>query len=307
MNDSQKSGQIKELVLPNFIIIGAARAGTVSLFNHLKEHPDVYLPYVKETNFFYKDYKKGLDYYRKTFYSGWKGEKAVGDISPWYLSQPRVANNIHEAIPGVQIIVTLRDPVERTFSDYRGRVGRGDEKRSFQEAIESQIACIQKNDILADGSVINYVDRSLYAKHLQPYLELFQDIHFILFEEFVADPLKTVQSLFELFGVDSDFTPSDLGTTFNTAHRQPRSKILNRLLWDDNIKGKIKSVIPLPRNTLISIRRFFSKLNDKMLPREKVPENGRQILTDFFKHDTEKLTETLGNKIINKWNLYYNS
>ena len=113
--------------LPNFIIIGAARAGTVSLFHHLREHPEIYLPFVKETDFFYKDFDKGLDYYQKSFYSGWKDEKAVGDISPWYIYSEDAAKNIHQTIPEVKIIATLRDPIERTFSDYRGRVGRGDE------------------------------------------------------------------------------------------------------------------------------------------------------------------------------------
>ena len=107
-------------MLPNFLIIGAARAGTTTIYNHLKDHPDVYLPAQKrpEPHFFLKEseYARGISYYEERFFSARRDERAVGEASTSYLFGQQVPKRIRAALPGVKLICVLRNPVERAFS-----------------------------------------------------------------------------------------------------------------------------------------------------------------------------------------------
>ena len=120
--------------LPNFVVIGAAKAGTTALYWYLQEHPEVFMSPLKETNFFaygvdpegrllYGDPElhrfpiKNLDAYADLF-AGAGDEKAVGEASPIYLECPEAAGRIQQLLPEARIICGLRDPVDRAYSDY---------------------------------------------------------------------------------------------------------------------------------------------------------------------------------------------
>ena len=121
-------------MLPNFIIIGAAKAGTTALYWYLAEHPDVFMSPVKETFYFaygvdasgrllYGDpqvhrfpVKTRAEY--EALFADAKGERAIGEASPIYLECPQAPDRIQAAIPGVRLICSLRHPVDRAYSDY---------------------------------------------------------------------------------------------------------------------------------------------------------------------------------------------
>ena len=129
---------------PNFFIVGAPRSGTTSLYEYLKEVPEVFMSPVKEPNFFnlsvendlflskpIREKKKYLDLFKNV-----KDEKAIGEASPTYLWDPKTPKLIHEIIPDAKIIISLRDPVERTFSHYLMYFRNGIMKDSFYNELQ---------------------------------------------------------------------------------------------------------------------------------------------------------------------------
>ncbi|MFW6009458.1 MAG: sulfotransferase domain-containing protein [archaeon] len=127
------------ILLPNFICPGAQKAATTSLYNILKLHPDVFLPDIKEPQFFAVDkkYKNGLEWYEKKYYSNVSEEKIIGDISTGYMaiehSAERIANDLGT---NIKIIFLLRNPVDRAYSHYWMEKNKYFEVESFERALE---------------------------------------------------------------------------------------------------------------------------------------------------------------------------
>ena len=128
------------MCLPNFIIGGAAQSGTTSLSSALVQHPDIYLPtpLVPECHYFYKPWEieKGLEYYRRKWFSTVQEESAIGEKSTSYLfGGESIANRIARATPDIRLIFILRNPIERAWSNYKFTVFQGLEQLSFMEAL----------------------------------------------------------------------------------------------------------------------------------------------------------------------------
>src|SRR5688572_3854380 len=115
--------------LPNFIIVGAERCGTTSLYNNICKHSQVTPAYVKEIEHFDKHYDKGQEWYRKQF-DGYSGE-----ATPTYFWNPVVPQRIKALLPKCKIIITLREKHEAVWSKYWQQVSKGVEHLSFEEAL----------------------------------------------------------------------------------------------------------------------------------------------------------------------------
>lgn len=135
---------------PDFLIIGAQKAGTSSLYKYLLQHPAILPAYQKEIHFFTipELYFKGPNWYRGHFPTSLaRGQSQLtGEASPSYLFFPLVPERVHQVMPQAKLIVLLRDPVARAFSNYHHQVRRGLETLSFEEAIEQEPARLG-NDI----------------------------------------------------------------------------------------------------------------------------------------------------------------
>jgi len=210
------------MTLPNFLVIGVAKGGTTSLHHYLRAHPDIYLYPDKETNFFWTEAREHgrrtvqtLAEYEALFADA-KGRRAIGEISPQYMNSVTAAERIQRDLPDVKLVVSLRNPVERAWSDYLGRVRILREHGSFEDAILPGRPCLEWG---------------FYAPRLKRYYDRFprERIHVILHDEFTADPHGTLRALFEFLGVDPG-VPVDVTTRHNAA-AVPRSRMLNRVLW----------------------------------------------------------------------------
>lgn len=173
--------------LPNFICVGAQKAGTTSLHNILKMHPDIYLPEIKETKFFQRNhlYDKGLDFYQKTYFADVRAERAVGEIDPEYLYFDCVPGRIYESLGGdIKLIFILRNPVHRAYSHYLMSFKRAYESEGFEKAVELESQRLPKDEFSKNH--FSYITRGLYCEQIQRYLELFEreKMFFIIFEEF---------------------------------------------------------------------------------------------------------------------------
>lgn len=208
------------MTLPDFFLIGAMKAGTTSVHRYLSEHPDLFLPDIKEPNFFWLgDLPRAeipatmqrhsildSDVYEALFTPARPGQQ-IGEASIGYLTSSRAANRIAARAPDARFIAILRDPAERAWSHFVFNRERGDEPlEDFEQALA------QEEDRRAAGlagSFYAYRWHGFYASQLRAYDALFprERIQVLLYEDLVEDPRRFLESIFEFLGVDTSFEP----------------------------------------------------------------------------------------------------
>lgn len=204
---------------PSFFIIGTQKGGTTSLFNYLIQHPDILSPHHKEMRFFDKYFDYGFDWYNY-YYPKFQKGKITGEASPEYLYNIHTPQRMHQAYPGAKIIVMLRNPIDRAFSNYNMIKSWGEEPLSFEEAIETEIERTkeEKQQLLAGTPLrflykvmhYTYADRGFYSKQLKHWFKYFDksQFYFIRSEDFFADPKQ--QTAFVLDFLDLNRSDSIL-------------------------------------------------------------------------------------------------
>jgi hypothetical protein len=200
-------------LLPDFLIIGTQRGGTTSLYNYLIARPGVGAAMVKELHFFDKKFNKGLLWYRahfpssiqKNYYQFTHRQAFVtGEASAYYLFHPHAPERVAKALPHVKLIVMLRNPVDRAYSQYNFEVDLGRETLSFEDAIDREEERIGKerekmlqdeNYISFDYSRYSYLARGIYVDQLQTWMKLFPKEQFLMLksEDFYADPVEALE------------------------------------------------------------------------------------------------------------------
>jgi hypothetical protein len=293
------------MTLPNFLVIGASKSGTTSLYYYLQQHPDVYMSPVKEPKFFAFEgqevYFRGagiqrrvtsglttdIEEYRALF-EGAEGEKAIGEASTLYLYSPRAPGRIKHHVPEAKMVALLRNPVDRAYSAYARQVRARREPLSFSEALREEERRIQ------DGwyHVYHYKNRGLYHGQLKRYFELFdrERIKVCLYEELNEDPVGVSQDVFRFLGVDDAFEP-DTSLRHNVSGGIPKSEALAALIDTPNLlKTLAKSVLPerLRKRVLAELK----NRNFKRVP--PLPEEARSEVIEVFREDVFKLQELLG-------------
>jgi hypothetical protein len=208
--------------LPDYLIIGAQRSGTTSLYQYLAQHPAVGRPILgKGAHFFDTNYSGDLDSYRAYFPTSayrWyvkltRGlEVVTGEGSPYYLAHPHAPHRIAEALPHVKLIALLRDPVARAYSHYHHEVARGFEDLSFEEAIDQEPRRLagELEKMRVDPAYNSfsyqhhtYLTRGRYAEHLEVWYSLFPKEQMLVLrsEDLWADPDGTYRKVLDFLGV----------------------------------------------------------------------------------------------------------
>jgi len=193
---------------PNFFILGAAKAGTTSLYKLLIQHPDIFLPADKEPRFFSSDdyFNKGVNVYIRNHFNSSQNFIARGDASPPYLSNhEKAAPRIHQAF-GVQLrfMIIMRDPVKRAWSHYLHQVRYGVERNSFSNALATEnIVPREKRPAWT-----SYYGDGLYAKQIKGWLNYFpkKNFLFLFTEDLNNDFTKVAQTAFDFLGVNAEFS-----------------------------------------------------------------------------------------------------
>lgn len=185
-------------MLPNFIIAGAPKSGTTSLYHYLRFHPGIFLPQRKEIMFFDVNYNKGLSWYKKHF-RNFSDESVIGEISPTYMHKPNVPKRIYETISNKKLIFMLRNPIERAYSHYFNLKGWGI-KGSFMHTL--------KNPPIIRRAINSYVDFDIlemgyYFKHINKFKSYFNSdrIGIFLFDDFIINPEKTLENICQFLDV----------------------------------------------------------------------------------------------------------
>ena len=208
---------------PDFLIIGTQRGGTTTLHHLLSVHPQIRMADVKELHFFNRSYSKGINWYEKNFKDGDISPKLIrGEATPAYLFHPLVPERVAKHLPDVKLIVMLRDPVIRAFSQFMMIRKRGREPESdFIEALKLESERLRNfRPVDEDQSSttdfsgfyqFSYQKRGLYGEQIERWLQYFtiDQFHFIKSEDFFSSPLNTLQSLYDFLGI-SDKIPDDI-------------------------------------------------------------------------------------------------
>lgn len=291
-------------MLPNFLVIGANKAGTTSLYKYLKAHPQIFMSDVKEPAYFAAtellrksaqrpDAPRNMVTTREAYeelFRGVDGEKAVGEASTTYLTSTPAAERIHEEIPDAKLVAILRNPIERARSAHSMYVAKGLEPRTrFDDAVREE---------LNGCSWRFYVKCSLYANGLSRYYELFDSRHrrVYLYEDFRTDPVGVLQNIFEWLEVDPGFTP-DTSIRFNVSSPPPRSALLASVT--DRMspaKSVLKTVLPtrVQQRTKARVKQWNRIRSDEL------SSGTRQELLELFEPDVRRL-ETLLDRDLSGW------
>ncbi len=202
-------------VLPDFIVIGAQKCGTWTLYHNLSQHPAMFPATRKEVHYFDHAYTGGTRLYRAhfpTLLAKWKarlgqpGHFVTGEASPFYIYHPQVPERIHRLLPEVKLIALLRDPVARAYSHYQQEILKQRETLSFAEAIdrEEERLAGEWERVLREPEyrsvplrVFSYVSRGRYAEQLERWFRFFRRDQFLILssEAFRARPAETFDTI----------------------------------------------------------------------------------------------------------------
>jgi hypothetical protein len=289
--------------LPNFIVIGAAKSGTTTLYNLLRQHPQVYMPFEKEPAFFSRDeyYINGIEWYRTTFFEGAARFPARGELSPFYLYwgekvAPRLENTFQET--EVKFVAIFRDPVERAYSYYWHSIREGREDLPFVEALQAEDGRLARSwaSLRENGDMhFGYFRGGCYASLLKPFLRRFprERFHFMLLDDLVQDPPRTLQALLRFLDLPGEYD-FDLPTANPAA--LPRSRALHRALRARAVwKQPFKRLLPFRLRHWLKARMLAANLRGAAYP-EMEPAVARALRMRYLE-EIHALEGILGRKL----------
>ncbi len=226
---------LSEVKKPNFFLLGAGRCGTTTLYHMLRQHPEVYMPDIKEPSFFcsyFQVVKDPISYF--SLFSASDGHKAVGEASHVYFSNPESAPIIHLLFPNAKFILILRDPVRRAFSLYRWTRHNGLEDRpTFEEAIIAEKTRFRDRRFFSTCPHyfwnFMYIRSSYYHIQLRRYLRFYPLERFFVLSlyELTTETELWMRRIYQFLGVSPNFTPSPVHlNAIEGEELNPRTKIL---------------------------------------------------------------------------------
>lgn len=295
----------EQILLPNLLIIGAAKSGTTALHEYLAQHPDIFMSTPKEPRFFYvwenpqqmeiheregrseHNYYHTIERYSKLFEKG--KECAIrGESSTAYLANPDCAARIKKLVPHAKLIAVLRNPVERAFSNYLMYKKWQIEKKEFAAVINEEI----QTGRTSYQQPMRYLFLGKYVESLKTYYGLFpaEHIRVYLYDDFETEPVNMLKDIFQFLGVDDSFVP-DMKRRHNVSliNRYANAPRTNKVLSTVE-KGFAKLKMPLLEKSVKSIRFYKPKFDI----------DDRKKLTNYYSEEISALEKIL-NKDLSNW------
>ena len=230
--------------LPDFIVIGAQKAGSTSLYHYLTLHPQIYSASLKEILFFDYNYSNGLGWYRTHFPLACRfNQQAItGEASPDYLYHPHAAERIASILPDIKLIVLLRNPVDRAISHYWWEVKDDFENLGIKEAFKNEEQRIgeEKEQVLRDKNYysyahehFSYLDRGKYADQLKVYFKYFEQNKILVLnsERFFKNTQEVYDRVVNFLGLNPYTLPS----------KKPQNVGQNKKETDPELREELKS------------------------------------------------------------------
>lgn len=293
------------MTLPNFLIIGAPKAGTSSLYNYLQQHPEIYMSPVKEPHFFafadrqftfqgigdrerLSDAVTNLADYERLF-AGVTTEKAIGEASTTYLGNPEAPQRVKHYLPQVKLIAIVRNPADAAYASFLHLLRDGDESiTDFSLALKAE-----KNRI-ADNweSLWHYKTRNFYYSQFKRYFDLFdrQQIKIYLYEDFKSRNQEVVRDIYQFLEVEPNFIP-DLSYRQNVS-AMPQNLALNRLMSKPNLgKSTFNAIVPKQLRT--QLKETIKSWNFNQFKKPEFNSELRSQLLQEYREDILKLQDLI--------------
>ena len=293
--------------VPNFLVIGAGKSGTSSLYRYLIEHPNILSATEKELHFFNRDFELGFDWYQCQFpHIPQNSGLMTGEATPWYYCTFQVARKVKSLLPNVKLIIVLRNPVDRAFSYYKMAYSMGIETRSFSEAIAREFNELKDRADFYQPTPDYwkkskpYILFGLYFYFLEAWLNEFprEQLLIIKSEDLKNRTEETVNRIFEFLGLEpyplkdstqyntgayepmSDETRAKLVEFFQPHNRKLEDLLGMRFNWDEGIV-RMQS---LNRGNFHSSHSDIEKILRETYYKESSPE---YLETEEFKNDLQ--------------------
>ena len=263
--------------LPSFVIIGAAKAATTWLGSNLQLHPGVFMP-GPEPHFFSREFERGISWYATWFQGAGEGQ-AVGEKSADYLAHPAAAGRMRAALPEARLVVQLRNPVERAYSDYCMLFRRGEVGGNPARYLDAQHA--RRGRFLQDG---------LYGQHLSRYFDVFprDQIMCVVYDDLKQNPAQIFSAVCRHVGVDPQ-AASMSASRVKDKETPMLPLALRRLLRP--LKGV---AAPLRENAMFSAGRALLARPVRYPP---LPRELRERLAEYYADDIQALERLLGRNL----------
>lgn len=235
---------------PDFIIAGAQKSGTTSLYRYLDEHPNVVSPITKELAFFDRNFDRGTQWYRLHFplrganrsAEGSGNKMITGESTAYYVFHPLAAQRIAETLPQVKIIILLRNPVDRAFSHYQHKWRRCQETLSFDEAIDAEAGRLAgEEEKICNNSgyrsqahvLYSYLARGIYVDQIRRWQQFFSTDRLLILESgtFFKRTADVYQRVLDFLGLPH-WQPAQFGQHFAGQYRVKMSDATRRRLID---------------------------------------------------------------------------
>jgi hypothetical protein len=294
----------RELSTPSFLLVGAAKAGTTSLFQYLSQHPDIFTPMVKEPRYFaivedeHKAWKGpawmgGLDDAHFvsdwetycSFFEGSESYEASGEASTLYLYDSKAPERIAGRLPNVHVFAVLRHPVDRAFSHWVMNWQAGVEPlESFEEALDAE------DQRVADGwsPTFHYARRGRYGEQIARYQKYFppEQLHIYLYDAYREDPERMVRTIFEQLGVSP--APVDTSGRYNAASKVPSPAMERMVSLADPLRRVLKRVLPTGVR-----RRIRGTVEEKLYEKPRMAPETAHRLAATFEDDLHELQDRI--------------
>ncbi|MCL2924952.1 MAG: tetratricopeptide repeat protein [Trichodesmium sp. MAG_R04] len=195
---------------PNFIIIGSQKSGTTSLASYISQHPQVLPAIKKETHFWSFKFHQGIDWYLAHFPPIPKSQNLItGEATPSYLVTDKAPERIYRLLPNIKLLVILRNPVDRAFSQYHHWQRLNWEDRSFEVAINQELEILKTTPKQPQGDRKywrlsgNYIGRGVYIEFIQKWMAVFSREQFLILrgEDLYQTPDNTMKQVFDFLGL----------------------------------------------------------------------------------------------------------
>jgi len=234
-------------VLPEFIVIGAAKSGTTSLYHYLSQHPCITKSAYDELGYFDDNFNMGLNWYRSLFPTKFTQQKIetkykkslTYDVTPGYFQNPSCIKRIYETLPDVKLILVLRNPVDRTYSHYQASTQRGIKtKIPFQDLLDKDLQTYEQvrnddNEYINSISTMTYIGPSIYAKLIKEWLKYFSLDQLLIFsaEELKENHREVFSRIHDFLNINDEeidtVTKHNTGGDYTPLDSDLRQKLIN--------------------------------------------------------------------------------
>lgn len=293
----------------DFIIIGAQKSATTSLFKYLIKHPGIHMPRDKEAPYFSDSvlYKNGWQQFTQQYFKNSSEDKLWGTVTPQYMGDPRAAQRIAKQNPQARLIAILRNPIDRSYSHYTMSVRRDIEKRDFDHTIDDLLKSdhLKKyrkatppehdNGYTQSQNKDNnyYCVWSEYGRILSQYREHFpaEQMLILYMDELISDPQHSLDKVTHFLGFKDPFYPDNLGKKYHQGGKQ----VIIPNTWKELVKKNLLFRFfwkHVPLRTRSNINYWYEQINiRKNNDTQRPSETARKLLTNHFSNDIKLLED----------------